>query len=242
MAKLETLPNELLLSFFEFLNTAHLFQAFYGLNFHFNQLLYVHFRFHQLSFQSIPKKIFDIICQQYLPSLIDQIRSLYIANDTTYNFTFNRFIHLKLLSLYRIYRPKVKDTWLLGTSVVSSSIEYLSIKNIDGYSVTLPHLFNITPRLRQLNINVICWRKYGQSDIIFSSIKSLKTSFSDNANLMKDLFKKMPNLCSLKLETRNIRMNGYNWEKLFVNHLPKLKIFRLKMIFSRTFKIHILCY
>ncbi|CAF1354795.1 unnamed protein product [Adineta steineri] len=111
MIQLELLSNELLLELFEYLNTHHLLQAFFGFNDRFNQLLYTHFRDHQLNFHSISKDNFDLICQQYLPSTIDQVHSLYLSNKETSDlpellfsrgFTLDRFINLRSLSLYNI--------------------------------------------------------------------------------------------------------------------------------------------
>ena len=112
MIQLEFLSNELLLELFTFLDTTHLLQAFFGLNYRFNQLLYTHFQDHQLSFQSISKDNFDIICHHYLPFIIDRVRSLHLSNKETSNlpgllfsrcFTLDRFIHLHSLSLYNIH-------------------------------------------------------------------------------------------------------------------------------------------
>ncbi len=112
MTQLELLCNELLLELFEFLDTAHLIRAFFGLNYRFNQLLYTHLRDHQLSFQSISKEDFNVICQRYLPLIINQVSSLYLSDDETSNlpelllfhgFTLDRFIHLQSLSLYNIH-------------------------------------------------------------------------------------------------------------------------------------------
>jgi len=288
MLQLELLANELLVYIFEFFDTDHLVRAFFGLNARFNHLLYYHFRVHQLCFQSIVKNDFDIICQEYLPVVIDQITSLRLSNEKTsslselflsHGFTLDQFLHLKSLSLHHIYStdtmnqiiiqcrclsnlhrlhinnccvanvnnniwnlPKlthctindiaIKDAWLSKISVVSLSIEYLSINNIDGYSNILQHLFEITPRLQRLDINVCCWLGYDLGRIVFSSLVSLKTSFKGDVDAMIHLLRKMPNLCYLTLETWKICMDGNDWENLFVDYLPKMKIFRLRMNFD----------
>ncbi|CAF5146539.1 unnamed protein product [Rotaria sp. Silwood1] len=42
---------------------------------------------------------------------------------------------------------------------------------------------------------------------------------------------KLPNLCHLTIKTENTNMDKYQWEQLIVNHLPKLKILRVEMLF-----------
>jgi hypothetical protein len=111
MLQLELLANELLFYIFEFFDTDHLARAFFSLNCRLNHLLYYQFRVHQLCFQSIMKNDFDIICQEYLPVVIDQISSLRLSNGKTSNlsellsrgFTLDKFLYLKSLSLYGIY-------------------------------------------------------------------------------------------------------------------------------------------
>ncbi|CAF2052629.1 unnamed protein product [Rotaria magnacalcarata] len=111
MAQLESLANELLLDFFEFFTTAHLLQAFVGLNSRFNQLLYHHIRTHPLDLQSLSKQNFDIISKQYLPLIIGHITSFRISSDESpglpelllsRGFTLDRFICLQSLSLHSI--------------------------------------------------------------------------------------------------------------------------------------------
>ncbi|CAF1327565.1 unnamed protein product [Rotaria sp. Silwood1] len=109
---LESLANELLLYLFEYLDGIHLLRTFYNLNSRFNHLLFNHFRAYRFDFRSISKYEFDIICRNYLPSIIDQIISLTISDDDetpnlseiflSYNFTLDKFTHLQSLTLYSI--------------------------------------------------------------------------------------------------------------------------------------------
>jgi hypothetical protein len=108
----EGLANELLLDLFELLNNVHLLHAFYGLNSRINTLLVAHCRTCHLDFRSISKQNFNMICQQYLPTIIDRVVSLHLSNgDETPNllqlFHFDHFIitqfnHLQKLSLYHM--------------------------------------------------------------------------------------------------------------------------------------------
>ncbi|CAF1304983.1 unnamed protein product [Adineta steineri] len=110
--KLEYLPNEIILEIFDYLNAIHLIHAFHNVNLRLNKLLDTSFQSYCLDFRSISKYGFNIICQQHLPSIIDKVSSLHLADDDeTPNlpkillsniFTLSRFTHLKALSLYSI--------------------------------------------------------------------------------------------------------------------------------------------
>ncbi|CAF1146387.1 unnamed protein product [Rotaria sordida] len=110
--KFEQLPNELIFDVFEYLNAIHIFRAFYGLNSRFNKLLNISFKFYHLDFRSVSKYTFTNVCQQHLPLIIDKVVTFYLADDDetpnlpeiflSYNFTLDKFIHLKSLSLQSI--------------------------------------------------------------------------------------------------------------------------------------------
>lgn len=62
MIQFESLPNETLLDFFEYLDIIRLFRAFHGLKARFDTLLYKLYQAYHLDFQCISKQDFDIIC------------------------------------------------------------------------------------------------------------------------------------------------------------------------------------
>ena len=110
---LEGLANELLLDLFDYLDTNDLFNAFYDLNHHFNDLLFLHSQLHgYYNFQSISKTNFDLVCQDYLPPNLTRITSLHLSDhDETpgqlhlflsYPLPFSQFISLKSLSITSI--------------------------------------------------------------------------------------------------------------------------------------------
>ncbi|CAM4766657.1 unnamed protein product [Rotaria magnacalcarata] len=109
----ESLSNELLLDLFEFFDGVHLFGAFYGLNNCFNTLLLVHCLQYHFDFQLLSKRKFDLICQEYLPSIIDRVTSIRLSDSDetpnlvdrfliTYGFNFTQFTHLYSLSLIQV--------------------------------------------------------------------------------------------------------------------------------------------
>lgn len=164
----ESLANELILDLFEFFDTAHLFQAFLGLNSRFNQLLYHHFRFHQLNLQTISKEDFEIISEKFLPLIIDQIPSLHLSNDETPDlpelllsrgFTLNRFIHLQSLSLYNIHSVDTLNKIIYQCRYLSRFTHLNIIKYYGGdiYKNIIDLLNNIwcLPKLVYCNLNGI---------------------------------------------------------------------------------------
>jgi hypothetical protein len=110
--QLESLANELLLELFEFLDDVHLIRAFYGLNSRFDSLIFSQHKRLDFDFRHVAKDDFDLICQHYLPSTVDQVNSLHLSNDEetpnllehflSYGFSFDRFQSLKSLSIYSI--------------------------------------------------------------------------------------------------------------------------------------------
>lgn len=115
--KLEDLANELLIDIFEYIDFIDLLRTFYDLNSRLNKLIFNYYRNYHLNFRSIRKYEFHLICQRYLPSISNQIISLYLSNDDqtpnlfelfhSYNFNFNQFHHLQLLSFEYIYSLRI---------------------------------------------------------------------------------------------------------------------------------------
>jgi hypothetical protein len=109
MVQFESLPNEIVLDCFEYFDSVHLFRAFHGLNCRFNTLLYNLYQMHQFDFQRISKQDFDIVCQQYLPFIVDRVASICLSNSDrtsdlplhffSQNFTLTQFINLRSLTL-----------------------------------------------------------------------------------------------------------------------------------------------
>ncbi|CAF4306292.1 unnamed protein product, partial [Rotaria magnacalcarata] len=111
MLKNESLPNELLLYLFEFIDGFHLFNTFYKLNARFHRLRFVHFRAYHINFCSISK--------YYLPSIVDPIISddddetsnlseILLSN----NFTLDKFTCLQSLSIYSMCSTSLFNTSL----------------------------------------------------------------------------------------------------------------------------------
>jgi hypothetical protein len=116
--------------------------------------------------------------------------------------------------------------------VISTSMNYLFIDQIYCDLNVLYHLFEHTPNLRHLSIS----SDYSTDDeslhTMTSSIRSLKLAFEGSIISMINLFQNLPNLCYLTLKTSDLYLNGNEWEKIFVDYLPNIKKFRLRMNFQ----------
>ncbi len=109
---LELLPNEVLLDLFDYFDDIDLFRTFYGLNARFNCLLYDQCREYRLNFKSVPRQIFDMICQQYLPFIIDRVTALslsegkeapeQISHFCSYVPSFSQLIQLRSITIFNI--------------------------------------------------------------------------------------------------------------------------------------------
>jgi hypothetical protein len=114
-------------------------------------------------------------------------------------------------------------------TISSSSIEYVSIL---GHCCRLDHLARLlkkTPRLRGLCIR----HRDLNDDQYFSSpipsITALKLYDIHSPPVMMNLLQNMPNLSHLSIETFYLNLDGYKWEQIILQHLPNLRVFRLKM-------------
>ncbi|CAF1084406.1 unnamed protein product [Rotaria sordida] len=293
MMYFECLANELLLDIFQYIDAIHLFHAFHGLNNRFDKLLFTKFKIYNLDFRSISKYNFENFCQQYLPSIINQIISLHLSDNEetpnlskiflSYNLTINQFINLKSLSLYNIetfdifnqliiqcnhllylthlnmikccfnYRDNeiqslMNNIWnlpklthciidqitsrkirLTNINIISSSIKYLTLGKITCDFKDLTYLCKYTTYLKKISINLIYGFPNQQLQYPIISIISLKILYHGCIDMLINLFQNLPNLIYLTLETFDIYCNGYDWEKILINYLLKIKNFHLKM-------------
>ena len=107
MMQFENLPNEILISFFDYLHIPDLFFSFDQINHRFNELIRT-LPWH-LDFQHIHKSVYDAFCQRMLinPEVQKQVCSLRLSNKDTpgqindflSKFSFDQFSHLRSLIL-----------------------------------------------------------------------------------------------------------------------------------------------
>ncbi|CAF2476191.1 unnamed protein product [Rotaria sp. Silwood2] len=131
-----------------------------------------------------------------------------------------KYFYLDTYTKYDVSFPALTNS--------SSSIEHLSISGFCNLDRLLVRLYHNTPYLRYLTVNLDCIKKKLQVSI--RSINELNLSFShDRKNIIEDFLQHVPNLHRLKIEIDSIEIDGYVWEKIIRNYLPKLEKFQLKM-------------
>jgi hypothetical protein len=132
-------------------------------------------------------------------------------------------------NLDRIFPNQILST---DIQIVSQSIKSLVLKDMYCRLSILFHLFKFTPHLQRLHVIDIASCENEQLQPVVSSLISLNISFTGSICSMEILFQNLPNLYHLTIHTSSIYINGHEWKKIIVNHLPKIKIFRLRMDFS----------
>jgi hypothetical protein len=111
----------------------------------------------------------------------------------------------------------------------SSSLQHFSLENSPLSFYDLISLFQSTPYLQNLTIELHDSSDYEPFTLILPLLTKLTIDFRGELNLLLNLLKTLPNLSKLILQIHDISLDGYQWEEIITNHLPKLKIFRLLM-------------
>jgi len=149
---------------------------------------------------------------------------LQLIIDTIWSLPKLRYCNFAILSIGQcIFTTQTK---------LSSTLEYL---NMRGYRFKWNHisqLFKYTPRLKRLSISI---KSPDDNYYIPSSLPtlinlSISISCTSDASKMILFLKNIPNLRRLNVDLSFALINGYQWEQVIRNYLPKLKIFQLEMI------------
>jgi hypothetical protein len=115
----------------------------------------------------------------------------------------------------------------------SLSMKHLSIVGVPYRIGQLGDLCVHTSCLRYLALDLYRIHVDEELQTPIPSLIQLNLVFVGVQNgIIENLLQHMPNLCRLKIETCYVELNGYEWEQIIRNHLPKLKIFQLKMRFQ----------
>ncbi|CAF1017227.1 unnamed protein product [Rotaria sp. Silwood1] len=170
----------------------------------------------------------------HLPYLLklDMIDCYFLYEKENVRQLINTIWSLPKLTHWKFNRPFSSGIWLEEISVISSSIKYLSIEKTECYFTNLFHLFKYTPYLRQLSTSIPINCEDIQFQTVISSMVSLKLIFNSSILSLKNLFQMMPNLQHSTLHITSFYLNGYEWEKILIDYLPKIKKFQLKMNFN----------
>ncbi|CAF1434546.1 unnamed protein product [Rotaria sordida] len=136
----------------------------------------------------------------------------------------------KLTYCYYSVRIDLKQTFTLPTKL-STSLKAVDISAQMLKWNQIYSLFECTPHLEYLDIFITPFdNNHYQSSPIPTLIK-LNTAcyrMSDTSKMISFL-KNVPNLRHLKITMVFNLINGYQWEQIIRNYLPKLKIFNLNM-------------
>ena len=114
----EALPNELLLYLFDFIPPLDLFCGLSNLNSRLNKLVMIHYRNYRFDFRSLSREQMHLICQKYLPLIIDKVIYLHLSDDEcvpgqsvyffSHNINLDQFTSLTSLTLFQMkLNPKI---------------------------------------------------------------------------------------------------------------------------------------
>ena len=213
--ELESLPNELLLDIFRFLNIFQLVDAFCNLNIRFNQLLFSYYQAYHLSFQFLSKHDCTRMCQDYLPMIIHRIISLYLSNEEetpyltelffSHDFKLNQFKQLQSLSLCYIYSFDLLNEILLQCHDLPNLIHLKIIKCHRTLAEKNLALINHVWNLRKLvSCNLYYINSYSQTLSVGITI-STPVSLSITHLTIEDVETTLKDLSDLCQHTPNLR-------------------------------------
>jgi hypothetical protein len=125
--------------------------------------------------------------------------------------------------------------YLIKPTLISSPIEYLSMKSIAYSSSSLVEILEHTPHLQHLCTTLQYKRALPQSFTVAPLVTRLKISIDYPLSGLNYLFKMMPNLSHVALEipytSDHNYLNGDQWEQVIAKNLSNIKVFRFLVRF-----------
>jgi hypothetical protein len=130
-----------------------------------------------------------------------------------------------------------------GPTIVSSSLQHLSIKFVEHRN-DLKNLLKYLPCLRSFSVSYIHNRfirlplydtedsSIRMSSFMIRSLEIFKLDSMKSIDQLEGLIRHMPNLYQLTVDVMNEYVDGYKWQKMISNYLPKLKKFFMRMQFT----------
>ncbi|CAF1421777.1 unnamed protein product [Rotaria sp. Silwood1] len=144
----------------------------------------------------------------------------------------NNIWNLKNLKYCYLDISFFNDYYIPLPTIISVSLENLSIAN-DSFNINdLICLFQHTPNIKNVNLRIQDTSNNEQFSFIFPSLSKLKLYFKGSFDTLKHLLQIMPNISELIIETNGIYIDGYQWEQIIINNLYNLKVFRLLMSYK----------
>ncbi|CAF1416132.1 unnamed protein product [Adineta steineri] len=118
-------------------------------------------------------------------------------------------------------------------TIKSFSLQYFSISKVPLTKFSIEHLFEFTLCLQHLIIDFFVFSPSENLTRTISTIERLSLAFLNSSNKLENILQNISNVSKLTVRTwRDIYRNGYQWENLISNYLPKLKVFNLLMQFD----------
>ncbi|CAF1351080.1 unnamed protein product [Adineta ricciae] len=161
----ERLPNEIILNVFDYIDSIHLLQCFYGLNNRFKNLLYQQFLNYDLNLKNLTHHHVNMICKQHLPFIVDRIISLQllISHQTLGQFQMflsyaNQLTRLQSLSITS-FRPCYTLMGILDKCQLLSNLTYLQVHFYEthqieqSFQLIVNHIWSLS-KLIQCNIHL----------------------------------------------------------------------------------------
>lgn len=131
------------------------------------------------------------------------------------------------------------NSYLIIPTIISCSIQYLTIRGFQCGIENLQLLSEQTPYLKSLSIDTIEHLDNSQPLSLINSLITFKFQCEISSILIQSLLRIMPNLINLTIEIKHFQMDGNIWQNIIQRYLTNLKIFNLKMKFQINDNNHI---
>ena len=115
-------------------------------------------------------------------------------------------------------------------TVLSSTIEYVTMESLHFSLGDLRQILEYTPRLRHLTGSLKPGRHTDPLPLVAPLITKLRIRSSCSLVEMSSFFQNMPNFTHLSVTTLDFLLNGHQWKEIIVNHLPKLREFSITYV------------
>ena len=116
-------------------------------------------------------------------------------------------------------------------TLISLSIEYLSIFSSHFQWNQMHQLIKYTPQLKYLSASIESSSNHNYKQITFSTLTTCDLIFFYESNIWKIdvIFQTMPNLRHLNINICFKLIDGHKWKQIIDNYLPRLKTLYLRM-------------
>jgi len=124
-------------------------------------------------------------------------------------------------------------SYFIVSTIFSCSIENLTIKGFQCSFEELAFLYEHTPNLKSLSIELTSSFDDDQSKLLLiPTLTQLNLKTSVSADFIVSLLKKTPCLNQLTIQTKNVYISGNKWQLIIENYLFYLQKFDFQMEFS----------